>query len=152
MIQMHLLSVQIEWMTFIRILIDDYNPSRKRKTLIVFDDMIADSMTNKKIQAILKELFIGCKKVNISLVFITQSYFSVPKDVKLNSTHYLIKRINNRKKLQNIVINYSVDIDYNDFMRIYRECTRETYSFLTMDTTLSAGDPLRFRINLLLPL
>ena len=152
MIQMHLLSVQIEWMTFIRILIDDYNPSRKRKTLIVFDDMIADSTTNKKIQAILKELFIGCKKVNISLVFITQSYFSVPKDVKLNSTHYLIKRINNRKKLQNIVINHSVDIDYNDFMRIYRECTRETYSFLTMDTTLSAGDPLRFRINLLLPL
>ena len=149
---MHLLSVQIEWMTFIRILIDDYNPSRKRKTLIVFDDMIADSMTNKKIQAILKELFIGCKKVNISLVFITQSYFSVPKDVKLNSTHYLIKRINNRKKLQNIVINHSVDIDYNDFMRIYRECTRETYSFLTMDTTLSADDPLRFRINLLLPL
>ena len=149
---MHLLSVQIEWMMFIRILIDDYNPSRKRKTLIVFDDMIADIMTNKKIQAILKELFIGCKKVNISLVFITQSYFSVPKDVKLNSTHYLIKRINNRKKLQNIVINHSVDIDYNDFLRIYRECTRETYSFLTMDTTLSAGDPLRFRINLLLPL
>ena len=149
---MHLLSVQIEWMTFIRILIDDYNPSRKRKTLIVFDDMIADIMTNKKIQAILKELFIGCKKVNISLVFITQSYFSVPKDVKLNSTHYLIKRINNRKKLQNIVINHSVDIDYNDFLRIYRECTRETYSFLTMDTTLSAGDPLRLRINLLLPL
>ena len=149
---MHLLSVQIEWMTFIRILIDDYNPSRKRKPLIVFDDMIADIMTNKKIQAILKELFIGCKKVNISLVFITQSYFSVPKDVKLNSTHYLIKRINNRKKLQNIVINHSVDIDYNDFMRIYRECTRETYSFLTMDTTLSAGDPLRLRINLLLPL
>ena len=139
-------------MTFIRILIDDYNPSRKRKPLIVFDDMIADIMTNKKIQAILKELFIGCKKVNISLVFITQSYFSVPKDVKLNSTHYLIKRINNRKKLQNIVINHSVDIDYNDFLRIYRECTRETYSFLTMDTTLSAGDPLRFRINLLLPL
>ena len=149
---MHLLSVQIEWMMFIRILIDDYNPSRKRKTLIVFDDMIADIMTNKKIQAILKELFIGCKKVNISLVFITQSYFSVPKDVKLNSTHYLIKRINNRKKLQNIVINHSVDIDYNDFLRIYRECTRETYSFLTMDTTLSAGDPLRLRINLLLPL
>ena len=149
---MHLLSVQIEWMTFIRILIDDYNPSRKRKPLIVFDDMIADIMTNKKIQAILKELFIGCKKVNISLVFITQSYFSVPKDVKLNSTHYLIKRINNRKKLQNIVINHSVDIDYNDFLRIYRECTRETYSFLTMDTTLSAGDPLRLRINLLLPL
>ena len=78
--------------------IDDYNPSRKKK-LIVFDDMIADIMTNKKFQAIIKELFIRCRKLNISLVFITQSYFSVPKDVRLNSTHYLIMKINNRKKL-----------------------------------------------------
>ena len=65
--------------------IDDYNPSRKRKILIVFDDMIADIMSNKKFQAIIKELFIRCKKLNISLVFITQSYFSVPEDVRLNS-------------------------------------------------------------------
>ena len=77
--------------------IDDYNPNRKRKILIVFDDMIADIMTNKKFQAIIKELFIRCRKLNISLVFITQSYFSVPKDVRLNSTHYLIMKINNRK-------------------------------------------------------
>ena len=61
---------------------DDYNPNRQRKILIVFDDMIADIMTNKKFQAIIKELFIRCRKLNISLVFITQSYFSVPKDVK----------------------------------------------------------------------
>ena len=59
----------------------DYNPKRKRKVLIVFDDMIADIMTNKKIQAILKELFIRSRKLNVSLVFITQSYFSVPKAV-----------------------------------------------------------------------
>ena len=65
--------------------IDDYNSKRKRKVLIVFDDMIADTMTNKKFQAIIKELFIGCGKLNISLVFITQSYFSVPKEVRLNS-------------------------------------------------------------------
>ena len=84
--------------------INDYNPIRKRKKLIVFDDMIADIMTNKKFQAIIKELFIRCRKLNISLVFITQSYFSVPKDVRLNSTHYLIMKINNRKKLQNIAI------------------------------------------------
>ena len=77
--------------------IDDCNPSRKRKILIVFDDMIADIMTNKKFQAIIKELFIRCRKLNISLVFITQSYFSVPKDVRLNSTHYLIMKISNRK-------------------------------------------------------
>ena len=63
--------------------IDDYNPSRKRKILIVFDDMIADIMSNKKFQAIIKELFIRCRKLNISLVFITKSYFSVPKDVRL---------------------------------------------------------------------
>ena len=129
--------------------INDYNPSRKRKILIVFDDMIADIMSNKKFQAIIKELFIRCRKLNISLVFITQSYFSVPKDVRLNSTHYLIMKINNRKELQNIAINHSADIDYNDFVRIYRECTRKPYSFLTIDTTLPASDPLRFRKKLL---
>ena len=129
--------------------IGNYNPSRKRKVLIVFDDMIADIMTNKKFQAMIKELFIRCRKLNISLVFITQSYFSVLKDVRLNSTHYLIMKINNRKELQNIAINHSADIDYNDFVRIYRECTRKPYSFLTIDTTLPASDPLRFRKNLL---
>ena len=79
--------------------INYYNPVRKRKTFIVFDDMIADIMTNKKFQAIIKELFIRCRKLNISLVFITQSYFSVPKDVRLNSTHYLIMKINNRREI-----------------------------------------------------
>ena len=77
--------------------IDDYNPNRKRKILIVFDDMIADIMTNKKFQAIIKELFIRCRKLSISLVFITQSYLSVPKDVRLNSTHYFIMKINNKR-------------------------------------------------------
>ena len=77
--------------------INDYNPNRRRKILIVFDDMIADIMTNKKFQAIIKELFIRCRKINISLVFITQSYFSVPKDVRLNSTHYFIMKINNKR-------------------------------------------------------
>ena len=98
--------------------INDYNQSRKRKILIVFDDMIADVMTNKKFQATIKELFIRCRKLNISLVFITQTYFSVPKDVRINSTHYLIMKINNRKNLQNIVINHSADIDYKGFMKI----------------------------------
>ena len=79
--------------------INDYNPNRKRKILIVFDDMIADIMTNKKFQAIIKELFIRCRKLNISLVFITQSYFSVPKDVRLNATHYLIMKINSKKRI-----------------------------------------------------
>ena len=77
--------------------VNDYNPSRKRKILIVFDDMIADIMTSKKFQSIINELFIRCRKLNISLVFTTQSYFSVPKDVRLNSTHYLIMKINTKE-------------------------------------------------------
>ena len=129
--------------------IHDYNSSRKRKILIAFDDMIADIMTNKKFQAIIKELFIRCRKLNISLIFITKSYFSVPKDVRLNSTHYLIMKINNKRELQNIAINHSADIDYRDFMKIYRECTNEPFNFLTIDTTLPASNPLRFRRNFL---
>ena len=128
--------------------INDYNPIRKRKKLIVFDDMIADIMGNKKFQAIIKELFIRCRKLNISLVFITQSYFSVPKDVRLNSTH-LIMKLNNRKELQSIAINHFEDIDYKDLYKIYRECTKEEpFNFLTIDTTLPACDPVRFRKKL----
>ena len=109
--------------------------------------MIANIMTNKKFQAVIKKT-IRCRKLNISLEFITQSYFSVPKDVKLNSTHYLIMKINNRKELQNIQNNHSEDIDYNDFVKIYREHTRNSNSFLTIDTTFPASYPLRFRKNL----
>ena len=128
--------------------IHDYNSSRRRKILIVFDDMIADIMSNKKFQAIIKELFIWCRKLNNSLVFISQSYFSVPKDARLNTTHYFIMKINNKRELQNITTNHSADIDYQDFKKIYRECTKEPYDFLTIDTTLPASDPLRFRKNL----
>ena len=110
--------------------------------------MISDIMTNKKFHAIIKELFIRCRKLNISLVFITQSYFSVPKDVRLNLTHYLIMKINNKRELQNIARNHSADIDYKDFMRISRECTKEPYSFLTIDKTLPGSNLLRFRKNL----
>ena len=106
--------------------------------------MIADIMTNKKFQVIIKKLFIRCRKLNISLAFITQSYFSVPKDVRLNSTHYLIMKINNKRELQNIAINHSADIDYKDFMKIYRECTKEPYNFSAIDATLPGSNPLRF--------
>ena len=110
--------------------------------------MIADIKTNKKFQSIIKELFVRCRKINISLVFITQSYFSVPKDVRLNSTHYLIMKINNKRELQNIATNHSANIDYKDFMKIYKECTKEPYNFLTIGTTLPSTNTLRFRKNL----
>ena len=116
----------------------EYNPIRKRKILIAFDDMIADIMRNKTFQAIIKKPFIRCRKLYTSLIFITQTYCSVPKDVRLNSAHYLIMKINNKRELQNIGINHSANIDYKDFMKIYRECTKEPCSFLTIDTTLPA--------------
>ena len=80
-------------------------------------------------------------------MFITQSYFFVPKDVRLNST-LLILKINNKRELQNIALNYSADIDYKDFAKIYRECTKKPYSFLLIDTMLPASDSLRLRKNL----
>ena len=83
--------------------------------------MIPDIMTNKKFQVIIKKLFIRCRKLNISLAFITQSYFSAPKDLRLNSTHYLIMNINNKRQLQNIEINHSPDIDYKYFKKIDRK-------------------------------
>ena len=93
-------------------------------------------------------MFVGCRKLKISVVFITQSYFSVPKDVKLNTTHYFIMKISNKRELKNIAINHSPEIDSQDFKKIYRECSKEPYNFLTIDNTLPASDPLRFRKNL----
>ena len=92
--------------------IKDYNPIRKRKVLIVFDDMIADMINNKKLNPIVTELFIRGGKLNISIVFIMQWYFKVPKDVRLNSTHFFILKIPNKRELQQIALNHSSDIDF----------------------------------------
>ena len=80
--------------------IDEYNIDQKRKIIIVFDDMIADIIKNKKLNSIVTELFIRGRKLNISLVFITQSYFKVPKDVRLNTTHIFISKIPSKRELQ----------------------------------------------------
>ena len=92
--------------------IEDYNLGKKCKVLIVFDDMIADMINNKKLDSIVTELFIRGRKINISIVFITQSYFKVPKDVKLNSTHFFIMKIPSKRELRQIVLNHSSDIDF----------------------------------------
>ena len=111
--------------------------------------MIADIMTDKKFQVIIKELFIRCRKLNISLAFIKQSNFSAPKEVRLNSTHNLIMKVHNKRELKNIDVNHSADIDYKDFLKINRKCTKEPYYFLTIDTTLPANNSSRYRKNLL---
>ena len=123
--------------------IDDYNPEKEKKILIVFDDVITDMIHNKKLNSIATELFIKGRKLDISLVFITQSYFKVPKDVRLNTTHFFISKIPNRRELF-----HSSDISTKDFENIYRKCTAEPYSFFVNDTTLTSNNLLRFRKNI----
>ena len=128
--------------------IDEYNVDKDRKILIAFDDMIANMINNKKLNSLVTKLFIRGTKLNISFVFFTQSYFKVPKDVRLNTTQFFISKILNKRDLQQIVINHSSDISTKDFINIYRKCTAEPYSFLVNDTTLASNNPLRFRKNL----
>ena len=125
--------------------IEEHNADTERKILIVFDDMIVDMINNKKLNSIVTELFIRGRKLNISLVFITQSYFKVPKDVRLNSTHFFIMKIPNKRELQQIALNHSSDINSKDFIKIYKRYTTEPYSFLVNDATLASYNLLRFR-------
>ena len=127
--------------------IDDYNKKRKRKVLIVFDDMIADIISSTKFKAIIKELFIRCRKLNIFIMFITQSYFRMPKDARLNSTHYVIMKIQSRKELQDIAQENLGDINFKDFLKTYKDYTSEPYSCMIIDTTVPSGNPMRFRKN-----
>ena len=103
----------------------------------------------KKLNPVVIKLFVRGRKLNVSLVFITQSYFKVPKDVRLNTTHFFIMKIPNKRELQQIALNHSSDIEFKDFMKIYKKFTAESYSFLVNDTTLPSDNPLRFRKNLL---
>ena len=109
--------------------VDEYNPGKKRKILIVFDDMIADMINNKKLNSIVTELFIRGRKLNISLVFITQSYFRVPKNARLNSTHFFIMKIPDKRELQQIALNSSSDIDFKDFIKIYKNVLQNQILF-----------------------
>ena len=109
--------------------IQHYSPDKKREVLIVSNDMIADIINNKKLNSIVTELFIRGRKLNISIVFITESYFKVPKEVRLTTTHSFIMKIPNKRELQQIALNHSSDIDFKDFMKIYKQCTAKPYSF-----------------------
>ena len=109
--------------------IKEYIPNKKYKILIVFDDTIADILSNKKLNPIVTKLFIRGRKLNISIVFITQSYFLVIKNIKTNSTLYSIMKIPNKQELQQVVFNHSPDIDFKKFMNFYKKSTTKAYSF-----------------------
>ena len=107
-------------------------------------------LSNKKLNPIVTELFVRGRKLNISLVFITQSYFVVPKDIiRLNSTHYTIMKIPNKQELKQTASHNLSGIDYYDFMNLYKKCTSKPYSFLVFDATLTSDKPLHFRKNLI---
>ena len=129
--------------------IEEYSPGKKRKILIVLYDVIADMINNKKLNPTEADLFIRGRKHNISILFIIQSYFKVPKDVRPNFTHIFIMKIPSKRELQQFATNHSLDIELKDFMKIYKNCTAEPYSFLVNDTTLPSDNPLSFGKNLL---
>ena len=110
--------------------------------------MIVDMLSNKKLNPVVTELFIRDRKLKISVTFITKSYFCVPKDIRLNSTHYFIMKIPNKQDLQQTVFNHSSNIDFKEFMNLYKKCTAKPYSFLVADATLVSDNILRFRKNL----
>ena len=119
--------------------INNYNKNRDKEVLIVFDDMIADIEYNKKFKRIIKELFYRARKINVSIVFIMQSYFRALKDARLNSTHYILMKIRDKKELKRIAEEKSGHLDYKDFQKIYNYCTKEPYSFMLIATRPSAS-------------
>ena len=113
--------------------INNHNKNRDEKVLIVFDDMIADIEYNKNFKQIIKELFYRARKINVSIVFITQCYFRALKDARLDSTHYILMKRGNKKELKGIAEEKSGNLDYKDFLKMYTYCTSEPYSFMTID-------------------
>ena len=129
--------------------IDEYNVDKESKVLILFDNMIVDMINNKKLNSVVSELFIRGRKLNISLVFVMQSYFKFPKDVRLKTTHFFITKIRNKREFQQIALNHSSAVTTKDFINIYKNYTAKPYIFLVNDTTLSSDNSFRFRKNLL---
>ena len=110
--------------------------------------MISDILSNKNLNPIVTELSIRERKLNISLALITQSYFTVPKNIRLNSADYFVVTIPNKKELQEIAFNRSSDIDFQDFMNLYKKSTVEPYSFLVIVKTLPSDKRESFRKNI----
>ena len=109
--------------------LEDYNLAKKKRLLVVFKVVIADMESNTKLSPKVTELFSRGRKLNISLVFISQSNFKWSKTIRLNAIHYLIMKIPNKRKLQQIASNHSSDINFKDFMKLYKDYTKESYSF-----------------------
>ena len=110
--------------------------------------MIADMLSNNKLNPMATELFIRGRKLNISLFFLHNLVLLWQKNIRLNSTHYFTMKISNKREVQQFAVNHSSDTDFSDLMNIYKKCTEKSYSLLVIDATLAWDNPLRFRTNL----
>ena len=127
--------------------INNYNKNRDKKVLMVFDDMTADIEYNKNFKQIIKELFYRARKINVSIVFITHSYFRALKDARLNSTRYILMKIDNKKELKRMAEEKSGHLDYKDVLKICNYCTREPYSSMLIDTRPTASVTFKKKFN-----
>ena len=125
---------------------EKYNPNKKCKILIVFYNTIVDITEDKKLNLVVTHLFIRGRKLNISFVLITQSYLAVPKNIRLNFTHYFIMKIPNKWELQQVAFNHSSDIDFKDFINLYKKCIVQLYSFLVINAALASDTLVSERI------
>ena len=121
--------------------IEEYYQNKKRKILIVFDNMISDMLSNKKINPIVTEIFISDRKVIISLGFITQSYAAILKNIRLNSAHYFIMKIPNKQELQQTAFDRSSDSEFKELINLYKKSAPKSYSFLVINGTLASDNP-----------
>ena len=129
--------------------IEECNSNKKRQILIIHDDMISDMVSNKKINPIVTKLFIRGKKVNISFNFMAQFYFATPKNTRLNFAHYFIMEILNKQDFKQIVFNHSSDIDFKEFINIYKKRSTKPYTYLVIDANVASDICLRFRQDFL---
>ena len=129
--------------------LEDYNQIKKRIVLIVFIAMIADIEYNKKISPIVTELFLRGRKFKISIVLTLQSYFKVPKTMKLNLAYCFTMKIPNKRELKRIASNQLFDIGFKYFMKLYKDYTKQPFSFSSSDTTFLSDNPLRFKKSVL---
>ena len=118
--------------------IKEYNPNKKRKILTIFDNVIADMLNNKKLNPLVTELFRRGRKLIISLVFITQSYFATPRNIRLNSMHYFLRKNPNKQELQQIILTFKT------LWISAKKCTAKPYSFLVIDATFASDNLLPF--------
>ena len=145
---MILLGTQMIWMIFIKILKNATQRNSRKYYSYLMKWLLIRLVIKNLIRSIVTELFIRGKKLNIYCVFITQSYFTVPKNIRLTSTHYFVMKILDKRELQQVAFNHLWDIEFQDFMYLSEKCVEKPCFFLVTDPTLASDNSSLSRNNL----